>query len=337
MLSHWEEISGVGKWITQTGERLSKDQTFNHRLIFRALYHALEVSESVDSFPAYVDYLESLDPVILRDRALHYLTTTTYQGMEPLEIDRLLHEVAYYLDYMMRLYVRKATEKGFSFDSAIFVEAHRLLNDPAAMQAFIVRHFRMMWHDYLGEEWERNLPMLHESVQAFTELQYRYQGRTPLDAIRTVAGRDLMAAWEHEEFGKEIIFVPSAHTGPYVSHYLDSVRQISRLVFGARLPEGTGIRSAALSRSELLVRLNALADENRLDILELLTGEEELCAQDIMQKLDLSQSAASRHLRQLVATGYLIERRRDVAKCYSLNPRRLDDTFKALRGFLRID
>ena len=46
-----------------------------------------------------------------------------------------------------------------------------------------------------------------------------------------------------------------------------------------------------------------------------------------MQGLDLSQSAASRHLKQLSATGYLLERRFSGAKCYKLNPQRIRDTF----------
>ena len=53
-----------------------------------------------------------------------------------------------------------------------------------------------------------------------------------------------------------------------------------------------------------------------------------------MVQLDLNQSAASRHLRQLSAAGYITERRRDVAKCYSLNRERINDTFRALDRFL---
>ena len=63
------------------------------------------------------------------------------------------------------------------------------------------------------------------------------------------------------------------------------------------------MKSTALSRSELLVRLNALADETRLKIIELLTQNEEMCAQDFITMLDLSQSSASRHLRQLTHGG----------------------------------
>ena len=84
----------------------------------------------------------------------------------------------------------------------------------------------------------------------------------------------------------------------------------------------------------MLVRLNALADDTRLSILEMLVAEEELCAQDFINRLDLSQSSASRHLRQLTASGFLNERRRDVAKCYSLNSERIEDTMKALKRLL---
>ncbi len=53
-----------------------------------------------------------------------------------------------------------------------------------------------------------------------------------------------------------------------------------------------------------------------------------------MIRLDVSQSAASRHLRQLSASGYLIGRRRADEKCYSLNRDRVSDTFHALDQFL---
>lgn len=340
MMAYPEENSGMSQWLAQTAARLSKDQAFNHQLLCRALYYVMDVSESWSSFPDYINHLESLAPVALRDQALKQLTEPNHHWdveMEAADGQRALADLPYYLDYMARLYARKAAEKAVSFDAALFVEAHRLLNDPVALKTFAVRHLRVMWNEYLAEEWERNLPMLQESVEAFTALEYRYQGLAPLEAIRAVAGRDLSYAWENENFGREMIFVPSAHFGPYLSLSLVSERQISRVIFGARLPEGARRRSVALSRAELLVRVNALADENRLSILEVLTSADEICAQDIMQKLNLSQSATSRHLRQLVATGYVIERRRDVAKCYSLNPARLDDTLDALRRFLRMD
>jgi DNA-binding transcriptional ArsR family regulator len=151
-----------------------------------------------------------------------------------------------------------------------------------------------------------------------------------------VTGRDLSGHWEEDLRNiRELVFIPSAHIGPYVRLVSRKEESIGYLIFGARLPEGTRVQSAALTRSELLVRFNALADDTRLQIIELLTEHDELCAQDIINLLDLSQSSASRHLRQLTATGYLTERRREVAKCYSLNIDRVEDTLQALRRFLK--
>ncbi len=94
------------------------------------------------------------------------------------------------------------------------------------------------------------------------------------------------------------------------------------------------MHSPDLSRSELLTRLNALADDTRLHILQALKDEGEQCSKHIMQQLELSQSATSRHLKQLSATGYLNERRKNGAKCYRLNMDRVEDTLEALSQFL---
>ncbi|MBK8030559.1 MAG: helix-turn-helix transcriptional regulator [Chloroflexi bacterium] len=59
---------------------------------------------------------------------------------------------------------------------------------------------------------------------------------------------------------------------------------------------------------------------------ELLTRHDELCAQDIIERLGVSQSTVSRHLSQLRATGYIVERRREVSECYSLNTYRVVDS-----------
>jgi DNA-binding transcriptional ArsR family regulator len=110
------------------------------------------------------------------------------------------------------------------------------------------------------------------------------------------------------------------------------------IFYGARLPRTSAPENApttALTRSELLMRLNALADDTRLKMLKLLTEREEICAQDFINELNLSQSSTSRHLRQLTASGYVNERRRDVAKCYSLNHERVEDTLNALARYLQ--
>ena len=96
------------------------------------------------------------------------------------------------------------------------------------------------------------------------------------------------------------------------------------------------MRSGRLTRTEILVRLSALTDDTRLQILRQIAENGELRSQEIIDGLELSQSAASRHLTQLTAAGYLKERRCDGAKCYSLNVERVSDTLQAVAGYLKL-
>jgi DNA-binding transcriptional ArsR family regulator len=294
------------------------------------LFHGVEPMESWPNFPAYVDHLSTLDAEIIRDRGIQWMCEKELDGIAPLDKDTLLTYRRAYVRYLEQIYTQK-WEKEVPFEPSFYEEAHALLQDAHGLKVLLVEHLRWMWDNVMKTEWERTQGMLQESVDAFQHLDYGQM--TALEAIRLVTGRDFRGIWD--EWGKNLIFIPSPHIGPYVTRFDDEANSLSRVVFGARLPEGARVNSPALSRSELLVRLSALADDTRLQILELLTQHDELCAQDVIEMLDLSQSAASRHLRQLTATGYLVERRREVAKCYSLNPQRVDDTLRALKRFLR--
>ena len=55
---------------------------------------------------------------------------------------------------------------------------------------------------------------------------------------------------------------------------------------------------------------------------------------EIMDELGFSPSASSRPLKQLSASGFLIERRCSGAKCYQLNPSRIEHTLEAVSKFL---
>ena len=215
-------------------------------------------------------------------------------------------------------------------------EAYELLKDPPAMQNLMVSHLRDMWQSVLAPEWIRVQPLLQASVDAFRQVDTSRM--SPQEMAEWVVGRPLEEGWETAclKDPEQIIFVPSAHIGPYLGKIGGNIggREVLWFFFGARQPQGVAHPSPDLSRSELLTRLNALGDDTRLRILSLLTEYEELCSQDILLKLNLSQSAASRHLKQLSAAGYLSERAQSAAKCYRLNPRRIEDTLRALEHFL---
>lgn len=326
VLCQAQELSGLGDWIMQTYKALPPEKLRKHILIFYTLYHALETKDSFSSFSDYLDHLETVPAEDMTRKVVDEYCEKLGDTPETLLVDE-----ATFLRRMNAMMGAKYVERGMTFDTEMYTQAYHLLKNPQDLKNTLISHMRDMWETYLKPEWEAQLPTLQESVSAFSAMDYR--GLNGYEAARTITGRDIPDFWSKLNTVEEVIFVPSAHLGPYVSMMTHQDRGI--VFFGARIPRGAVVKSSALGRSELLVRLNALTDDTRLMILELLTMHEELCAQDIMTMLNLSQSSASRHLRQLTATGYLNERRRDVAKCYTLNMERIDDTLEALKHFLR--
>jgi ArsR family transcriptional regulator len=81
----------------------------------------------------------------------------------------------------------------------------------------------------------------------------------------------------------------------------------------------------ALEKDMLSVRAladlyKALADETRLQMLVLLSEREELCVCDFVGALDITQSKASRHLRNLYHSGLLADRRDGIWIHYRISP-----------------
>lgn len=64
----------------------------------------------------------------------------------------------------------------------------------------------------------------------------------------------------------------------------------------------------------------ALGDETRLQMLWLLFHHEELCVCDFMEVLEVTQSKASRHLRNLYHAGLVTDRREGPWSYYTLKP-----------------
>lgn len=331
LINRREKMPGVHEWVERTAVSLTPEQRHSNMLVMEGFFHAVSPHRSWSSFPAYLDYLEHEDPLVLRQRLFdmyEFIGSSKSISTPPFDMETTLATIGSYLDY---LYARFPEEH---VHVQIETEAYHLLKEPSEMQAVLVGHLRQMWHMVLQEEWERTRPLLQSSVQAFDQLDYSRM--TFLEAAQTIVGTELPEWWHKygERAGEaQFIFVPSPHIGPYVSSF--ATDNLIWLLFGARLPPGSAVNAPDLSRSELLVRLSALADDTRLRILQLLKEQGELCSQDVQQRLELSQSAGSRHLQQLSATAYVRERRVEGQKCYSLNDERIEDTLQALTHFLK--
>ena len=329
-------LSGLAEWVERTAATLTPHERQLELLLADGF--ALSVSdalpmESYADFPAFLADWKARPAVALRDRLLDYVMRLpeVYPKCWPAgapvpSVDDVLASPESYGAFM-RTFAEMDT-----VDEETAQLGHSLLLDPVRLQREVAAFLTRLWEDSgLREEWARSLPLLSESIAAYQRQNYR--NLTALEAIRAVTGRDMSSFGEDVlSLADRVMFVPSMHMGPYVAGLVRGTTLY--LIFGARSPRGAQAASPDLSRAELLVRLNALADDTRLHILELLTQHDELCAQEIIERLDLSQSSASRHLSQLSASGFLIERRRDVNKCYSLNRERAGEVVRALRSFL---
>jgi DNA-binding transcriptional ArsR family regulator len=330
LLDMAEDLSGLGDWVYQTVETSTPEQLRTNQVVLPdSIAHLADASWP--SFTEWVDDLAAQDATAMRDRALQARLAHIRKavgGAVPDPSD-LLGDRARFLSLMEDVF----RQKGRAFDRSIWEMVHSLLNDPPVMKNTIVTHLRTMWNEGMASEWERNLPMLEDSIAAFESLDH--DGLTAVEALGRVALRaqipEPARSWLEQI--EHFIFIPSAHTGPYILHLGGLTDTTARILFGARIPDGVSVRPPTLTRSELLMRLNALADDTRLRILELLARKCEMGTPDIIAQLAVSQSSASRHLEHLTATGYLTARRQRGTNLYRLNRDRIDYTFKALKEF----
>jgi DNA-binding transcriptional ArsR family regulator len=326
MLVNVEQHPGFSDWVIDTAEALPQETARRNTVVLFGLHYTLTPDRSFDSFLAYVNHLESLDPMVLRDKCINaYLNLPCQTDKEKLSIEQILQSEDGFLDFLR-----------CRFDEEIIIEdiereAYRLLTQPEKMRRVIVDHLRHMWDEYLEEEWARVLPLVEESVAAFANADL--EGMNDEQAMEFITGQKHEKPMKWLDRIDSIIFVPSAHAGPYaLPIHADDTAWIT---FGARQPEGVHQGLSDLSRVELLVWLSALSDDTRLRVLGLIRERGELCAQEIIDLLELSQSTCSRHLRQLTASGYLRERRTESGKCYSLNPDRLLATARAIERYAK--
>jgi len=329
MLEKVESLSGLDPWVERLATALSTERLQMNHVVINGLYLALLPTKRYASFPDYVDDLAMQTPEAWIERMMDAYDCMEVMDGAPDEPSRaqILEDVDLYLAYLRRRFSEEL------IDERVERQVHAWMGAPRFMQEVVIDHLRTMWEEHLADGWQRNLPLLEECVAAFGQVDWPKGSNEEI--VRWATGQELHAWYQSEVNAAESIrLVPSAHVGPYLGVIPGG--ETVWIVFGARLPAGSATSRTALSRSDLLMRLNALADANRLHVLELLAEHDELCAQEIIERLDLSQSSASRHLRQLSASGYVLERRQDSAKCYRLNTEQVQSTLTALGRFFGV-
>jgi DNA-binding transcriptional ArsR family regulator len=327
-----ESEPGIHEWVRRTQVAMTPEELGRHKLVMIGLFYAVAPRHRWPSFPAYLAHLEQQQPSVFRENLLESYAgifpedCTPEQHVEVVQWDEVLSSPASYVAFLKSRFTEA------HIDVEIETRAYQYVLDTAAMKQLIVDHLRWFWKNHLEVEWKRVQPMLEESVRAFQRAGLNDMSR--LDAARFITGQDL----EESKWGRgldqaeRVVLIPNAHIGPYLQRSV--VGDAIYIFFGARQPEGDGVRVPELDRAELVARLSALADDTRLQILQMVIENGEMRSQDIIDSTGLSQPSVSRYLTQLTAAGYLQERRSSGAKLYSLNRDRVEKTLKAVSAFL---
>jgi DNA-binding transcriptional ArsR family regulator len=330
-----EEMPGLPDWISKVRARMTTQEFQDHRFVIIGFYFAtLPEDTSWTSYPAYLDHLAGMDPNQLRDKMLNAYAEIGCKSLpveSAVDWDHILSSPENYVDFL---------KSGFGEDHVetdIEVRAYEYVLDPPAMQTLIVDHLRRFWDQHMSTEWARVQPLLAESARAFQSLDFT--GKSRLEVARLITGQDLTESgwkdmhWEQLlDMPERLVFTPNPHIGPYLNKLMCGDTLI--VFFGARLPEESEIRIPELDRADIVSRLSALADDTRLQILQMIAERTEMRAQEIIDATHLSQPSVSRYLNQLTATGYLQERRRNGVKVYGLNRDRIEKTIQAVSAFL---
>jgi ArsR family transcriptional regulator len=331
-----EDEPGFHEWVTKTRSQMSGEERFRHKLVMIGFHYAILPQVPGVTFEAYLDELEATPPSKFRDRLLKAYAETCYREDlkdqdQPVDWDEVLSSAKNYVEFLRQRFGDDGV------DEEVETRAHEYVIDPAALKQLVTGHIRWFWKNHLQAEWNRVRPMLEESARAFNQVDYGNMSR--MEIMEFVTGKDVSseAKWE-SKWGKEVlkadglIFVPNAHIGPYMR--ADQIQDTFYIYFGAHLPEGSDIRVPELDRAEIVSRISALADDTRLQILQMIAEQGEMRSQEIMEAINLSQPSVSRYLSQLTAAGYLQERRANGAKAYILNRDRIEKTLQAVHAFL---
>jgi DNA-binding transcriptional ArsR family regulator len=283
LLSLWALTAddvAVEPWVTQTAAQLSPDQRQFNRLLFAAFGAALLPSAVHDDFPSYLAALTAASPAALQAR----LAAAAAQAVA---------------------------------DPTVQAEATARLADPAALRDQILDHLHTLWTTHLATEWQRHTHQLAKMTRTINDLifsQPYWQAADPFDALRFLLQTEPANRALAQLAGvQEIVLVWSPHLPAHCTR-LDS----RDALWVVRKFDPQLLRRDPLRRAEVLGPLQALADETRLRILELLVAQGEQRAQEIIAQLAGSQGNVSRHLKQLVGAGLAQERRAgDANKLYT--------------------
>lgn len=301
-------FEGLDAWLLETRQHL--DPTFLDEMALvlgfpgcfqrftREIYLALLAENPALSYEAFVEELDALPEDGYVEMAQRAIATGIKPHLPPEAVRALLRNSAALPEHLRLVNLRVDLNATLAF-----------LKDLTQLKPRFISIVERFWREVYQREWTATLPLMERSVTYHRRRRYRLNFP---DLFMAVTGR-LLPASQTDQSPEQVCFVPSCYVGPFFS----SMRHSQGIVVfyncratpvGRRSGEGPG----------LFPLLKALADETRLQIMEMLRGRE-MYARQIVNRLGISQAAVSRHLKLMVSAGVLRVRREGGAKFYSVN------------------
>ena len=315
---------GLGDWLWEARTQIAPDLyqdlclviTFpgGYQRFTAELIAGLPAEAARLSFDELMAHLRTIPAVHYQLIALRALARGAQPAPQPSDLAALLHKPAEWAAYLAEV------------ESEVDPEmAAALVGDEEKLKRQLLNALERFWREVYAGEFEATRPLMQRSVAYHRAQRYPPSFR---DVFAAVTGRPMPDRVVDLLPGiKTVTFIPSCYIGPYVA-YTHNAEQLV-LYYNCRT---TPIGADAGEGVSLYPPLKALADETRLQILALLHGRE-LYAQEIVEQLDISQPAVSRHLNLMAAAGVLKIRREGNAKYYSIDTELLAAVAEALRVF----
>ena len=297
-------------------------------LIFRGL---LRAPQEIPDYPALIGWLTGLPQEMVQQVSTDAIVRLEQRAMgagePPLDLPNLRdrHALAAYLGARRTFWSDRRPLTDPEVDRLV-----RLLGDSVELKARLVFSVARFWESHFKDVY----------VESARKVE-RFAGRDRMlsrdrdfpEFYRAVTGHTLASEEvdKHPQL-RDALFVPSCFGGPMVNYVpLDVTQDAIALVYNC-WHERDGDPASGPSLREMFPPLRALADETRLEILAILDGRE-LYAQEIVDRLGISQPAASRHLNLLVASDVLFERRDGGRRFYTVNTQALGTLSRNLTAF----
>lgn len=309
------------EWTFQVQQTLGEEFVSEAQKLYEKFHNGCDFSEMAIDYEDYHDFDGFLDFVAqLPPRVFTFYVLGRIYRQE--EIPDTLSEQA-----ILALIREKGNLEHHQHSGETFEWA----NDVPGLQKKVVGLWRTYWQKYFKNHLSDYRIPWEKSIREKEEALYRHGGSALLEALCSC--RELPSAIPEDQPITQVQIIPACIMPR--SHQMYYGYGMATLVYDCTRTRQQEVEIEQI-RDKALAVLRALADENRLKILRLLSeGEMAYNGRKIAHNLGLSPSVISRHLNQLKGAGLVKEHSPDNRNIlYTIQPEKISDLPQQLQRYL---